>query len=95
MYTPKPIETSRIALSPALMDLTEFLARNNHDIWALQRMGEGWTYGLERDDKNKRHPDLVPYEELPDSEKEYDRKTAMEVLKVILSLGYRIEKWKK
>jgi hypothetical protein len=91
-YNPKPVDTSKIALSKEILELTEHLAENAHDIWAKQRMAEGWTYGLRRDDKEKKHPDLVPYKDLPDSEKEYDRKAAMETLKAIIALGYRIEK---
>jgi hypothetical protein len=89
-YQPKPIDTSNITLSKDLVDLTERLAENAHDVWAKQRMAEGWTYGLERNDAVKKHPDLVPYTELPDSEKEYDRKAAMETLKAIVALGYSI-----
>jgi ryanodine receptor 2 len=55
-------------------------------------MAEGWCYGLRRDEEEKTHPSLVPYDELPEPEKEYDRSTAMETLKVLLALGYRIEK---
>ena len=90
-YNPKPIDTSMVALSPEILKLTELLAENAHDIWAKQRMSEGWKYGPKRDDAAKRHPDLVPYSQLPDSEKAYDRNAAMETLKAIIALGYRIE----
>jgi RyR domain len=91
-YQPKPIETSFITLPQDLSDLTERLAENAHDIWARQRMVDGWTYGPRRDDAAKNHPCLVPYAELPDSEKVYDRNAAMETIKAILAQGYRIEK---
>ena len=91
-YRPKPIETAMVTLPRELTDLTELLAESTHDHWALQRMAEGWAYGPVRDDQAKTHPDLVPYGELPESEKEYDRRTAMETLKAIIALGYRIEK---
>lgn len=91
-YQPNPIDTSGIELAPDLLDLTERLAEHAHDIWAKRRISEGWTYGASRDDKIKKHPDLVPYSDLPDSEKEYDRQTAMETLKAIVALGYRIQK---
>jgi len=91
-YEPRPIDTSGVSLTPEVLELRELLAENAHDHWALQRMADGWTYGPQRDDDRKRHPCLVPYEELPESEKEYDRSTAIETLKAILSLGYRIEK---
>jgi RyR domain len=90
-YQPKPIDTSSIALPQDLLDLTERLAENAHDIWARQRMAAGWTYGPTREDARKHHPCLVPYAELPESEKQYDRNAAMETLKATLALGYRIE----
>jgi hypothetical protein len=78
-------------LSEKLLRLTELLAKNTHDVWARRRMDEGWKYGAKRDDANKEHPCLVPYENLPESEKEYDRRTSTETLKVVLALGYKIE----
>ena len=89
-YKPAPIDTSAVSLPSELGELTEQLAANTHDLWAQQRLAEGWSYGPYRDDPNKRNPCLVPYEELPDSEKSYDRITAIGTLKAILSLGYRI-----
>jgi hypothetical protein len=91
-YQPRPIDTADVALTAEVLQLRERLAENAHDHWARQRMADGWTYGPERDDRNKRHPCLVPYDELPESEKEYDRSAAMETLKAILALGYRIER---
>jgi hypothetical protein len=55
-------------------------------------MKQGWRHGPACDDVAKTHPDLVPYEDLPESEKQYDRTTAVETLKAIVALGYRIEK---
>ena len=92
MYTPKPIDTAQIRLPEGITELIERLAGNNHDIWAQQRIADGWTYGPQRDDVAKKHPDLVPYDQLPESEKEYDRKMATGTIKAILALGYRIEK---
>lgn len=91
-YTPTPIDTSLVQLPPEMHDLVERLARNVHDNWALGRINDGWTYGPQRDDKNKKHPCLVDYDELPESEKEYDRNTAVETIKLILKLGWKIEK---
>jgi hypothetical protein len=91
-YQPRPIATATVTLSQEIRDLTERLAENAHDIWARQRLQDGWKYGPTRDDAKKEHPCLVPYDQLPESEKEYDRKTAMETLKAIIALGYRIEK---
>jgi|ERR1700741_4506712 hypothetical protein len=91
-YTPKTINTSGIELPAGLEELVERLAQNNHDHWARQRILEGWRYGVTRDDHLKEHPDLVPYDELPESEKEYDRTTVIEALKTILKLGYELNK---
>jgi hypothetical protein len=68
----------------------ELLAENVHDLWAAQRIADGWKHGPQRDDAKKLHPCLVPYNQLPDSEKEYDRQAAIGTLKAILKLGYRI-----
>ena len=92
MYSPKPIDTSHISLSKDLENLLEKLAFNTHEVWAQQRFSDGWVYGEERDDAKKLHPCLVPYEALSESEKNYDRNTAREVLKLILASGFKIEK---
>jgi hypothetical protein len=91
-YTPETIDTSKIRLSPDLEELIEKLARNNHDHWARKRLDEGWRYGATRNDERKEHPDLVPYEQLTEAEKEYDRKTVVEALKAIVALGYELKK---
>jgi hypothetical protein len=91
-YRPSPIDTSKIRLPHEIEELTELLARNAHEIWSQQRLADGWRLGTQRDDARKLHPCLVPYEELPESEKIYDRSAAMETLKVILALGFRISK---
>jgi RyR domain-containing protein len=91
-YEPTPIQTSGVHLSPDIEELIERLAKNTHDVWARGRFAEGWTYGPRRDDQKKFHPCLVAYEQLPESEKEYDRNTAREALRVIIALGFRIEK---
>jgi len=90
-YQPNPIDVSQITLSTELLQLTELLAENAHDIWAGQRLSEGWIYGVKRDDVRKFHPCLVPYDQLPESEKEYDRIVALGAIKAILKLGYQIQ----
>lgn len=92
MYKPEPIDTKDIELSDELIELTEKIAENVHENWALARANEGWTYGEKRDDVKKTTPCLVPYTQLPESEKEYDRKTSLETLKLVMALGYKIEK---
>ena len=91
-YNPQPINVEDIDLDASLEELTEAIAENAHDIWARARMDEGWTYGPVRDDATKRHPDLIPYSQLPDSEKEYDRIMAMNTLRLVRRLGYDIVK---
>jgi len=89
-YMPVTIDTSHVTLSPELEILMERLTENNHDHWALKRIAEGWRYGARRDDSKKEHPDLVPYHQLAESEKAYDRKTVIEALKAITALGYEV-----
>ena len=88
--TPTPVDTSGVTLTPEIVALTELLARNAHDVWARQRLADGWRYGKQRDDGRKEHPCLVPYDELPESEKQYDRNAALETLKAVVALGYVI-----
>ena len=91
-YNPETIDTSRINLSADLEELVERLAQNNHDHWARKRFAQGWQYGSSRNDSRMEHPDLVPYQQLPDGEKEFDRKTVVEALKAIMALGYEVRK---
>lgn len=91
-YTPSPADTSGVVLPEGLEALVESLAENVHEVWAKSRMDQGWTYGPERNDALKQHPGLVPYADLPEAEKDYDRNTALGTLKLIVGLGYRIER---
>lgn len=91
-YIPQPIDTSDVMLPKELGPLVEKMANNVHEVWALTRIKQGWTYGKQRDDALKTHPCLVPYEELPESEKKYDRNTSVETLKLIVKLGFSISK---
>lgn len=90
-YQPNPIDTSDVALPDYLAELTEKLAENVHETWARGRMEEGWVYGPVRDDVLRTTPCLVPYRELSEEERNYDRRTAMETIRQILKLGYTIE----
>lgn len=91
-YDPQPIDVKDFQLTSDLEELMEAIAENCHDVWARQRMDEGWTYGPNRDDDKKHSPDLVPYSDLPEKEKEYDRLMARETLKLVRGLGYKIVK---
>ena len=92
MYIPQPEQTDDISLSTELNDLVEAMAKNVHEVWAESRILQGWTYGPERNDVLKHHPCLIPYEELPETEKAYDRDTAVGTLKLICKLGFKITK---
>ena len=89
-YIPKPVDTDDILLPAELTPLVEQMARNVHELWAQSRIDQGWTYGDERSDALKQHPCLVPYEDLPEVEKDYDRDTAIGTLKLICKLGFKI-----
>ena len=91
-YDPQPINLDDISLTDDLLELREAIAENAHDVWATARRKEGWTFGTERDDANKKHPDLIPYSSLPDSEKEYDRLMALDTIKLVKKLGFEIVK---
>lgn len=91
-YTPSPADTSSVSLPEELLPLVEEMAKNVHEVWAKNRLDQGWTYGPVRDDAKKETPCMVAYEDLPESEKEYDRATSQETLKLILKLGFEISK---
>ena len=89
-YQPHPFDTNDVALPVELNHLAELMAKNVHEVWAKTRIEQGWTFGPQRDDANKKHPCLVPYEQLPEEEKVYDRNTSIETLKFIISNGFTI-----
>lgn len=89
-YKPQPIDTTNVVIPEELESLVEKMAKNVHEVWAESRLAQGWTLGEKRDDEKKTHPCLVPYEELPEEEKEYDRNTSLGTLKLIMKLGFKI-----
>lgn len=91
-YEPHPIDLSGIELGPELEGAMEAIAKNIHETWARQRAQAGWTYGGVHDYEAKKHPSMVEYEELPESEKDMDRATVLQTIKMLLWMGYRIEK---
>ena len=91
-YVPQPMDISDVQLPVEMYELVEDLAKNVHEVWAQNRISQGWTYGLERSDVLKQHPCLVPYEELPEIEKAYDRDTALGTLKFIVKSGFNVSK---
>ena len=89
-YKPMPVDTSPVELPEERDRLAEMIAKNVHEVWAEGRMKDGWTYGSQRNDAERKHPCLVPYEELSEEEKAYDRNTSQQTLKLIMSLGFKI-----
>ena len=89
-YVPQPMDTSDVQLPEELNGLIEQMSKNVHEVWAKNRMEQGWTYGEKRSDDLKQHPCLIPYEDLPEEEKDYDRNTAQGTLKLIVKLGFKI-----
>ena len=91
-YSPSPVDTDNVQLPEELMALAETISKNVHEVWAQNRMNEGWTYGPVRDDQKRQTPCLVPYEDLSEEEKAYDRNTALSTLKFIVAQGFEIKK---
>lgn len=91
-YLPNPIDTQGVELPEELLPLVEKMAKNVHEVWAQTRINQGWSYGEERNDSLKKHPCLIPYEELTEEERVYDRNTSIQTLKLILKLGFKITK---
>ena len=92
VYEPSPIALDDVTLDDDLTELQEAIAENAHEIWAQNRTSQGWTYGPERNDPQKQTPDMVPYCNLPESEKLYDREMAMQTLKLVKKLGFEIKR---
>jgi class 3 adenylate cyclase/tetratricopeptide (TPR) repeat protein len=90
-YKPRPIDTSRVVLTPEIARLSEVLSKNTHENWSSLRLSDGWSHGPHRDDEKKEHPNLIPYEQLQEEERHYDRQTAMESIKALLAMGYTIQ----
>ena len=90
-YVPKPIDTSHVVVPERLLNAIEGIAENTHEVWSQGRIAEGWSYGPQRDEAKREHPSLVPYAKLPEAEKQIDRATALQAIKVALALGFRIE----
>ena len=91
-YHPKLIDLKHVELPDGFEELCEAIAENAHDRWALERQSEVWTYGIKRDDKKLENPDMVPYSQLLESEKQYDRLMAEDTLILIMALGYKLQR---
>jgi hypothetical protein len=91
-YQPEPISLEGVEIGTELTELVEALARNAHDVWACQRLADGWCWGEERNDGAKTHPCLVDYDDLPDSEKVYDLNVVSSTIRAVIALGFRISR---
>lgn len=85
-------DLENITISDELNDIIELIAENIHNTWALTRIEKGWTYGKEREDTLKKHPCLIPYDQLSEEEKTFDRETARVTIKTLINLGFAINK---
>ncbi|MDE6557677.1 MAG: Ryanodine receptor Ryr [Clostridia bacterium] len=91
-YIPKPLDTSGVKFDKELSALCEALAKNVHEVWSAGKLAEGWTYGERLDTEKKTHPSLVAYEELSESQKDYDRRTSRQTLAFVIASGFTIKK---
>lgn len=78
--------------SEDFLQLIDILARQVHEQWMHGRLEEVWTWGPVRNDQLHQHPNLVPYDDLAENDKDYDRNTALATIRTLHTLGYRIEK---
>jgi hypothetical protein len=91
-YQPKPVEMDPTIVTPEFKAMVEEISEGVHDAWAAERIGQGWTFGPQRNDEKKEHPSLKPYDELPEAEKEVDRAVVRTCISAILNLGYKLTK---
>lgn len=93
-YKPKPMDLSGIRLSSSLENDIETIAQNIHETWAQERKIRGWEYGENFDETNKKHPCMIEYDKLSEIEKDIDRATVIQTIKMLLLMGYTIDKEK-
>uniref|UniRef100_A0A8C9RP23 Ryanodine receptor 2 n=1 Tax=Scleropages formosus TaxID=113540 RepID=A0A8C9RP23_SCLFO len=89
-FTPTPVDTSQIVLPPHLEQIREKLAENIHELWVMNKIELGWTYGTVRDDNKRQHPCLVEFSKLPEQERSYNLQMSLETLKTLLALGCHV-----
>ncbi|KYO28312.1 ryanodine receptor 3 isoform C [Alligator mississippiensis] len=90
-YKPAPLDLSEVKLLPSQEVLVDKLAENAHNVWAKDRIKQGWTYGIQQDLKNKRNPRLVPYALLDERTKKSNRDSLREAIRTFAGYGYNIE----
>ena len=74
-----------------LLDAAELeeLSRAEHDRWMAAKLVQGWTYGPERDDARRIHPDIVPYDALTEAIKDLDREQVRIMTRLLAATGRR------
>lgn len=90
-YKPAPLDLGAIILTPRMEELVDQLAENTHNLWAKERIQQGWTYGLNEDPDLHRSPHLVPYSKVDDAIKKANRDTASETVRTLLVYGYNLD----
>ncbi|KAL3320659.1 Ryanodine receptor 3 [Cichlidogyrus casuarinus] len=90
-YKPQPLDLSQVRLNQKLENLVSQLAENTHNMWARDRINQGWTYGLTEDTTNKRSPHLVPFLEVDEFIQQSNRETSLETVKTLLAYGFTID----
>lgn len=90
-YKPAPLDLSQITLNQKMDELVDLLAENTHNVWARERIHQGWTYGLNEDALTRRSPHLVPYRNVDEAIKKANRDTASETVRTLLAYGYVLE----
>ncbi|XP_059411475.1 ryanodine receptor 3 isoform X2 [Carassius carassius] len=90
-YKPSPLDLSDVKLSAGQELLVDKLAENAHNVWAKDRIKQGWTYGIQQDVKNKRNPRLVPYALLDERTKKSNRDSLREAIRTLIGYGYNVE----
>ncbi|XP_071656899.1 ryanodine receptor 1 isoform X4 [Patagioenas fasciata] len=90
-YKPAPLDLAHVRLTPAQLTLVDRLAENGHNVWARDRVQQGWTYSTVQDIKNKRNPRLVPYHLLDERTKKTNRDSLCQAVRTLLGYGFNIE----
>ncbi|XP_072301849.1 ryanodine receptor 3 isoform X1 [Eucyclogobius newberryi] len=90
-YKPAPLELSDIKLNAGQEFLVDKLAENAHNVWAKDRIKQGWTYGIQQDLKSRRNPRLVPYALLDERTKKSNRDSLREAIRTLVGYGYDID----
>ncbi|KAJ0060966.1 hypothetical protein NL108_003272, partial [Boleophthalmus pectinirostris] len=89
-FIPTPVDTTQVVLPPLLDNVRDKLAENIHELWAMNKIELGWTYGKVRDDNKRQHPCLVDFSKLPETERNYNLQMSSETLKTLLALGCHV-----